>query len=264
MFLGRWGHAFAILIIVGSTFVYLVASAAVVGSTLSVNIPLDFAGMRQCNSTDFHMHVLPSDISCRNAYWFCLFLLAVIVVPLSMVSITKQAALQMVMNTLRIATIGAMLIFVFVNFISTGSAACLCHQPWRQSSANGSNQSTSHSVCSATSSVLDVIFHFQFEKWTPLIPLLIASLNIHSSIPSLTHPLRQKNQLRSLLDVLYIFLGLLYASLGMMPLWWRNCINENCSLNWVCTITHFVLAVNRVYCMTACFFLQLASFQPIV
>ena len=218
------------LVIVSSTYVYLVGSAAVVGSTFSVNIPLDFAGMRQCNSSDFHMHVLPSDVSCRNAYWFCLFLLAVIVVPLSLVSITKQAALQLVMNALRIVTIGAMLIFNFVNYASSGSGVCSCDRPWRQSDVNGSHRDP---VCNITSSALDALFHFHFEKWTALVSLLIASFNIHSGIPSLTHPLRQKNQLRLMFDVLFIFLALLYILLGLTSLWWRDCINENCSLNWV-------------------------------
>ena len=229
MFLGRWGHAFAMLVIVSSTYVYSVGSAAVVGSTFSVNIPLNFAGMRQCNSTDFHMHVLPSDASCRYAYWFCLFLLAVIVVPLSLVSITKQAALQLVMNAFRIVTIGAMLLFTFVNYgLSAGSGVCSCDRPWRQSAVNGS-----HQTCNITSSAFNALFHFNFKKWAALVSLLIASFNIHSGVPSLTYPLRQKNQIRSMFDVLFIFLALLYILLGLMSLWWRDCINENCSLNWV-------------------------------
>ena len=233
IFLGRWGKYIIIVLITAGCFVYLVGSSAVVGSTLSVNIPLDFAGMRQCNSTDFHMHVLPSDISCRNAYWFCLFLLAVIVVPLSMVSITKQAALQVAMGAFRFITIGAILIFVIVNSISFGSI-CSCDQPWRPSSTNSTIGDYNDSVCGVNSTVTDMLFHFQFDTWITLIPLTVSCFTIHMGLPSLTHPLKQKKHLGALLNAMFLTMGLLYMAIGVaVPMWWKNCIIENCTLNWV-------------------------------
>ena len=70
MFLGRWAKYGYVMAISVTCFLYLLGYSTVAAASWAVNLPLDFANVRQCNNTDFFMHMLPSDISCRNGYWF--------------------------------------------------------------------------------------------------------------------------------------------------------------------------------------------------
>ena len=84
----------------------------IAGSAWSINLPLNFTGVAQCTASDFHLQTIPSDVSCRHAYWFCLFLFACIVVPLSMVELREQAIVQLILSFLRFITIGAIVIII--------------------------------------------------------------------------------------------------------------------------------------------------------
>ena len=92
MFVGRWAEYTSLIIFATSSFIYLLSLSTVVASTFSVNLPLNFAGMSQCNSSNYHFRVLPSHIGCRNAYRFCLFLLACVVVNSSLLDWHQAAS----------------------------------------------------------------------------------------------------------------------------------------------------------------------------
>ena len=65
LFLGRWAKYGYVMAISVTCFIYLLGYSTVAAASWAVNLPLDFANVRQCNNTDFFMHTLPSNVSCR-------------------------------------------------------------------------------------------------------------------------------------------------------------------------------------------------------
>ena len=204
--------------------------STVAGSSWAVNLPLNFGAFEQCNNTNFYNHTLPSVIPCRNAYWFSLFLFACIVVPLSMISLKEQAVVQVAMSFLRFTALGMIFTFSVVNVISAGTI-CACDRPWR------TNTSEVEQQCNINSTISYALFHYDFEAWTVAIPVMVSATTLQTAIPALTYPVRQKRHLRGLVVVIYIVFTVVYSLLGLLiPMWWRNCINETCTLNWVSNI----------------------------
>ena len=231
LFLGRWAKYACIGQLTISAFIGLLNFSAVVASTVSVNLPLNFAGMRQCNGIDFHLNNIPSDLSCRNAYRFCLFLFACIVVPLTLLGVKQQVAFQIFTSILRFVIVGALLVFIVVNLISAGEI-CTCDQPWSQT--NNTTTFLIEEDCNVTGTLTNMLFHFRFEAWASSLPLLVVCFSFHPTLPVLSHSIRQKKHLGTLLGVACISFTLLYLLIGVIvPLWWKTCINENCALNWV-------------------------------
>ena len=236
LFLGRWAKYGYVMAISVTCFIYLLGYSTVAAASWAVNLPLDFANVRQCNNTDFFMHTLPSDISCRNGYWFSLFLFACIVVPLSMINLKEQAVVQVLMSILRFITVGMISIFVVVNLITTGTP-CTCNRPWGLLT-NTTEQVDDYTdaTCDINSTLPHAVFHFRFEAWTVTISAMTSALALHPAIPTLTHPIRQKNHVKALMRILFVAFTLIFMMIGVLvPLWWRNCINETCTLNWVST-----------------------------
>ena len=222
-----------------SIFLTLIGFAMIAGSAWSINLPLNFTGVTQCTASDFHLQTIPSDLSCRHAYWFCLFLFACIVVPLSMVELRQQAIVQLILSFLRFITIGAIVIFCAANLISSVDI-CKCTQPW----VNASLLEPFDNQCNETTSLTSVVTHFDFRYWTVSIPVLLFSLNMNQSLPYLIHPIKQKKHLGTLLHVVYAVLAISYLVIGVtISLWWRECINETCSLNWVSASHNWFLIV---------------------
>ena len=165
-----------------------------------------------------------------------------------MVSITKQIVLQIAMGVFRFITVGTILLFVIVNGISFGSAWS-CDQPWRTN--NDTSEEYNGTKCSVNSTLTDVLFRFRFDTWTTLIPMSVSCFTVHAGMPSLSHHLRQKKHLGALLNVVFVVIGLLYMIIGVtIALWWRDCIIENCTLNWVGSIIIFVF-FKDFYCFFA-------------
>ena len=234
MFLGRWSKYIYLLLIVISSFLYCITSSAVVGSSWAVNLPLRFGDVDMCNSTDFHFHTLPIVISCRNAYWFCLFLFGCIVVPLSMIKLREQIIVQVTLSLFRFITVTAILIFCVTNLIATENILCTCKQPWQHYSNTTEDFEDSDIECTVNSTLTNITTHFSLVEWTKSIPLIVTAFTVHQGIPFLTHPVKQKKQLVTLISSLYITMTFVYMMLGVVvPMWWKNCIIETCTLNWV-------------------------------
>ena len=136
------------------------------------------------------------------------------------------------MSILRFVIVGALLAFVIGNLISAGDI-CTCTQPWRQTN-NTTFLSDDDGVCNVTSTLTDMMLHFRFESWGALLLVLAVGYTVHPALPVLMHPLKQKQHLGKLIHAVFISFGLLYLLIGVIiPLWWKDCINENCTLNWV-------------------------------
>ena len=233
IFLGRWPKYIYLLLNTASNFLYVLAFSTVAGSSWAVNLPLNFADVAKCNSTDFHFHILPIVIPCRNAYWFCLFLFACIVIPLSMINLREQAIVQVALSFLRFITVGAILIFCLANLI-TAVNICTCKQPW-QKYTNATE--TDGVECNINSTFAEITTHFDAKAWTIAIPVFVSAFSVHTGLPFLAHPVKQKQHLRTLMIILYLAMTTMYMMLGVVvPMWWKNCIDETCTLNWVSTI----------------------------
>ena len=229
IFLGRWAKYLYLLMTSVSSFLTLIGCSVIAGSAWSINLPLKFTGVAQCTASDFLLQTIPSDLSCRHAYWFCLFLFACIVVPLSMVELRQQAIVQLILSFLRFITIGTIVIFCAANLISSVDI-CKCAQPW----VNASLLEPFDNQCNETTSLTSVVTHFDFRYWTVSIPVLLFSFNINQSLPYLIHPIKQKKHLGTLLHIDFVVIAIAYLVIGVtISLWWRECINETCSLNWV-------------------------------
>ena len=230
IFLGRWTRYFFLILLIGNSFLYRIALSVVVASSWAVNFPLNFADIAECNNTEFRFHTLPVVIPCRNAYWFCLFLFACIVIPLSMIGLKEQAVVQVIMGLLRFITVGAILVFCIANLVIVGSI-CTCKQPWlNYLNATGGDE------CNIYSTASQATLHFDLEAWTMAIPVMLTAFSNCVGIPVLTHPLhtKQKKHLGTLLHVLYVSMTTMCMMLGVVvSLWWKDCINETCTLSWV-------------------------------
>ena len=231
IFLGCWAKYIYLVVNTIACFLYLVEYSTVAGASWSVNIPLNFGSLHECNDDDYHFQILPTVVSCRNAYWFCLFLFGCIVVPLSMVELKEQAIVQITLSLLRFVTVAAIVLFCVANLISQGDI-CTCDQPWQNKSK--AEFEFIDDQCNATTPLTEILTRFNFEAWTLSIPVVVSALNMHPGIPFLTHPVKQKKQLGALIHALFIAMMTVYMVVGVSAaLWWRDCVNETCSLNWV-------------------------------
>ena len=160
IFLGRWSEYIYLPINTLCDLLALLAFSMVAGSAWAV---LNFANVHECTDIDFHFHTLPTVVSCRNAYWFCLFLFGCSVVPLSMIELKEQAIVQITLSIMRFVAIGAIIIFCVANLISSGNI-CTCSDPW----TNASLQESFHEQCNITTAF---VTSFDFKMWTMLIYL---------------------------------------------------------------------------------------------
>jgi hypothetical protein len=97
--------------------------ATVAGSSWALNIPYNFGDVVKCEGDPFHHHALPVVDSCRNAYYFSLFLYAVLVISLSLVDLKEQAIIQMILGLMRFLTVGAIIVYALAK-IASGEDVC--------------------------------------------------------------------------------------------------------------------------------------------
>ena len=227
IFLGRWSKYFFLLVVIAFTFLACLSYSTVAGTSWAVNIPFNFHEITQCTSTDFQFLALPVVIPCRNAYWLCLALFGCIVVPLSMIELREQTVVQVIWSLLRFIAIGVILIFCIANLITTGNI-CTCSHPWEPSNASEDIK------CNVSTTFSQVTTKFNVKAWTVSIPVIVTALNLHQGIPALTHPIKQKKHLGTLMNIAFAVTTLIYMMLGVVvSLWWKDCIIETCTLNWV-------------------------------
>ena len=241
IFFNRWAKYLYIIVVILNGFLACWSYSAVFGSAWASNIPLNFGTLHQCSHDAFHHRLLPTGTpeldSCRNAYYFSLFLFSLIVIPLSLLELKEQAIIQMCLGVLRFATVAIIIIYCIVKIAEVGD---ICGQTENETQINTSSLLNDTQYYSNTSilvqsvTIRDIIFKFDWRGWLIAMPVVTYAFNVHMGIPSLTHPIKQKQYLHWLILFTFGSIAFAYLSLGIVvPLWFRATIQETITLNWV-------------------------------
>ena len=239
IFFNKWIKYLYLIILSIYCFLGSWSFATVAGSAWAVNIPYNFNGghVHECESSSdpFHHSLLPEEESCRNAYYFSLFLYALVVIFLSILDLKEQAIIQMMLGLMRFFTVGAIVVYSLAK-VSQGGDACL-ESAMDLSVFNSSEGSTwFYNISNATRYISnkDIIFKFNSVSWVTAVPVITYAFIFHQGIASLTHPIKQKRYLWYLMAVLFITAGFCYLILGLVaPLWFKADVQEIVTLGFV-------------------------------
>ena len=231
VFVGRWLKITYLIIFSIYSSLACLSYSTVVGTAWSVNLPLNFGSFEECSDTDFLNKLLPSfhPGHCLHAYWFCLMLFAVLVIPLSLLDLKEQAVVQLGLGLLRFFTLGAIIVYCLAYLFKGDTITdCSAELPTADDAMNWTV------LYNDTLTMNDIVFHFNFNGWVAAIPVFVYAFILHQGIPGLTHPIKEKKYLRGYFNLLFVLIAFLYALLGIVvALWFRDCVNETCTLNWV-------------------------------
>ena len=218
VFFGRY-MKYAYLVIM-SIYMFLSywSSSTVAGSAWASNLPLNFGSLSQCDEEEFHHNLIPSG-GCLGAYRFCIMLFALIVIPLSLVELTEQKFLQVLLGLMRFFTFGCLIVYSVANLVSQPG-----YNPYNTTATyNSSYHSYGHQI-----------LKFDFKGWILAIPLFVFAQVLHQGIPSLTQPIKAKRWLKVFFGAVFFSTTVLYLSLGVtMSLWFKGSIEETATLNFV-------------------------------
>ena len=236
LFGGRWVKVAYMLLLTIQSFLACVSYCSVAGSAWASSLPLNFGRLEECKSEDFKRLIIPED-GCLYAYRFCVFLFACIIIPLTLLSLKEQVVVQVGLGLLRFCAIGAIVLYCLIHLVQ-GHEMETCSDP------NAKNTST---IINATLNFEEISFKFDIKGWLTSIPIFTYAHSLHSVIPSVSHPIRQKQWLGPFFHVLFVVLGVCYLLLGLMvSLWFRDCIIETCTLNWVRPSHHTNLIIHII------------------
>ena len=237
IFFNKFGKYLYLGTVVVFCFSVAVSFAVVVGSALATNIPLNFGPFNQCSYDAFHNEIVPKDVGCRYAYYFCLMLVGLVVVPLSMMNLKEQAVIQAIFGLLRFLMIAMILVYCIVKLFEGGD---ICQEILINPDQCNATESCrfEETVRNITAENViemhDIIKRFDPRGWLVAIPVLTYPFLLHHSIPSFTHPIGKKKYLWQFILCTYSFLGVCFLSLGVVvPLWFRAETQESVVLNWV-------------------------------
>ena len=132
------------------------AYCTVAGQAWSINLPLHFGPFNACaNDSLFNNRYAPEDGGCLASYRFCLFLFAVIVIPLSLLDLKEQSIVQTALGVARFTLIGSMVLYCVVKMIQD---ACTPDSP-------------AQSNCTRIDTY--TLTMFDFKKWLAAIPVFL-------------------------------------------------------------------------------------------
>ena len=226
IFFNRWVKYTYLLILSVYTFLATWTFSTVAGSAWAINIPFNTSTIKQCVEEDFLHTVIPA-APCLNSYYISLAIFGILVTLLSLLDLSEQALVQTFLGLLRFITVGAIVIYCIVK-LAQGSSHCLEEGVYNFTITPQLQNVT------LTPPISRSVLKFDFFGWLTAIPVFTYAFILHSGIPSLTHPIRQKNGLRWLLLAMFVTAGISYFSLGIVvPLWFKSDIQETCTLNWV-------------------------------
>ncbi len=226
IFFNKWVKYFYLIVLSIYTFLATWSFCTVAGSAWAINIPFNTSTVKQCVEDDFLHTVIPA-APCLNAYYVSLAIFGLLATLLSLLDLNEQALVQMFLGLLRFITVGAIVIYCIVK-LAEGGSKCL-----ETSTINQSDVLYLRNVTFAPS-MSQFVLKFDALGWLTAIPVFTYAFILHSGIPSLTHPIRQKKYLRWLLLAMFLTTGVCYFSLGIVvPLWFKSDIQETCTLNWV-------------------------------
>ena len=228
IFFNRWMKYLYLIITVIYCFLALWSFATVAGSAWAINIPLNFGASCQCDDTAFQHNILPGG-GCLFAYYFSVFLFGIIVVTLSLVDLKEQALVQVFLGMLRFITVAAIVIYSIVKLAEGGE---VCERQFHQLNTSAHPNVTLADI--RFISVRDVVLKFDVRGWLTSIPVFTYAFLLHSGIPAMTHPIKQKGYLHWLTTAMFVTAGVCYFSLGVVvPLWFRASVQETITLNFV-------------------------------
>lgn len=140
-----------------------------------------------------------------------------------MLDLKEQAVIQFFLGIFRFVTVGAIVAYCIVHLSRHGhDSELLC-----------SNVTNGIPIYSNLTDKR-ILGHFEFSGWVLSIPVFSYAFILHQAIPALTHPVKEKKWLRGYFNALYLILGGTYLLMGLVvSLWFRDCLNETCTLNWV-------------------------------
>lgn len=216
------------------SFLACLSYSTVAGSAWAVNIPLEFGTFEQCNNSNFHEVLFPEVEGCANSYRFCIFLFGIIVIPLSLLSLKEQALIQLLLGLMRFGTLGGIIVYCLYYLVGGNVIIENCENPVPHITNYTKNVSYID-IEPVSMTMEEMATRFSFNGWVASIPVFVYAHILHQGIPGLTHPIKQKAWLGVYFHVLFLTIGLFYLALGLVVvLWFRDCINEVCTLNWVC------------------------------
>lgn len=223
IFYGKWMKYLYLVIVTVYSFIALWPNSTIAGSAWSSFIPFNFSTIQQCKDDDFQHSILPPE-PCLNAYYICLGIFALIVIPLSLLDLKEQAIVQVTLGILRFVTIVLIILFCIIN-VAEFNNKCLVDGEFSVNKTPYLLTNSSHSP---------TIRLFDFYGWIASIPVFTFAIVLHSAVPSLTHPMRQKKYVHLMVSGMFITVGVCYVLLGtFVSLWFRADIQETCTLNWV-------------------------------
>ena len=231
IFFGRYMKYFYIVVFTVYMFFSFWANAAVAGSAWATNLPLNFGALHQCDEQLFHDTLVPSG-GCLSAYRFCIMLFGLIVIPLSLVELTEQKHLQILLGLMRFLTFGCLIIYSVANIISNPE-----YNPYNDTATwNYSYHDYGHQI-----------LKFDLNGWLIAIGIIVYAQILHSGIPSMTQPIKAKKQLGLFFGVVFASTTLLYLSLGVtMSLWFKESIEETGTLNFVSNFVMYDVVLHAV------------------
>ena len=244
IFFNKWGKYLYLIAITLVSILFAWSLATVVGSAWAINIPLNFGPFQQCSYDAFKNKTIPGLDDCRFTYYFCLMLFASVIVPLCLLDLKEQVILQMIFGLVRVMLISMLLIYCIVNLIHKDS---VCELQGNVPADNDSNASQGCYILPADNDsnpinasqgcyieLYNILFKFDWNGWLAIIPTMMYCFMVQHTIPTLTHPVKEKKYLRWLLVCSLSFVMLCYLSLGVvLPLWFRDETQETLTLSWV-------------------------------
>lgn len=235
IFFNKWVKYLYLVILNIYCFLASWSFATVAGSSWAINIPYNFSRVEICVGDPFHHSVLPVVDTCRNAYYFSLFLYAVVVVSLSLVDLREQAIIQMVLGLMRFLTVGAIIVYALARIAAAGGEdECLSSSTNESNDTSGSGFPWEIRNGTRYSSYGSVFINFDAVNWLTAIPIFTYAFILHQGIASLTHPIKQKRYMGHLITAMFSTALLCYMTLGVIaPLWFKYGIQETVTLNFV-------------------------------
>ena len=229
IFLGVYGQYCYVIALMVNSIIICWACATVAGSSLASNIPYDFGSLERCEDSQFHHRAIPKEDGCRYSYQFSVFLYAVVVIPLCFLELTEQKYIQMLLGILRFVIIGSMSIYGIIKLLGEDDYA----SDYPVSCSNMTNGCDPNDLL-GDYDYWHEITRFGWKGWVTAIPVIYYAQMMHSSIPKLTHPLKEKQYLRGFMCTLFITSGLLFLVVGVtIALWFKKDTEETCTLNFV-------------------------------
>ena len=199
--------------------------ATVAGSAWALNIPYRSI-TETCDNEAFHYQILPSG-GCLYAYYFSLVLFAVVAVPLTLIDLKEQTALQLVVGILRFLVLGFIVTYCIVRLYGGGDA---CQEELQM---NNSTKEINVNVTYMSKK-------FNVMGWMESVPVITNAFLFHAGIPSLLHPIEQKRYLHWLLVSVCATALVVYMGVGIViPLWFRAATQETSTHIWVRKLSIF-------------------------